>query len=171
VKGLTGILILAGLALLAPATASAAPRACTKSVIEQKILHQDLLTQGQLDDAGIDVVICGDLNGDGRAEGLFTVGSGGTAGDTHAGVLKGGPNNGVGAVAVWTERVHIAVRRRNSTTFEMSFPDYAPDDPQCCASAYRIWRYVWRTNEFGFKSWVHTSSRTVSEPPAGFKGG
>jgi hypothetical protein len=155
------------LTLLAPATANAAPRACTKSVIAEKIRHQDLLTQAQLDEGGIDAVICADLTGDGRAEGLFTVLSGGSQGDLAYGVLKGGPNNGAGGIVMWLDRPGIAIARRSSTSYEIAFPRFASGDADCCPSAYRIWRYVWR----GGPIFAHTSTTTVSSLPSRFRGG
>ena len=166
-KGLTTFLVFAGLALVAAAPATAAPRACSKSVIKDKIRHQDLLTQAQIDEGGIDAVICADLTGDGRAEGLFTVGSGGTQGDQAYGVLKGGPRNGAGGIVMWLDRPGIAIARRSSTSYEIAYPRFAAGDAGCCPSAYRIWRYVWR----GGPIFAHASSATISSLPSRFRGG
>jgi hypothetical protein len=168
VKGLTAILIFAGMAILAPATANAAPRVCSKSVIEQKLLEETDVTQTQLDEGGIDDVICGDLTGDGGAEALFTVGSGGSQGNAAVGVIQGFSDNSVGMVMFYDEHPGVAIARRNSTTFEIGFPRFSRNDADCCPSAYRIWRYQYLPKRS--PTFVHTKSSTVKRLPSRFRG-
>ena len=83
------VLALATLALL-PATASAKPQICDADVIQQALIDAGKLTA---EDVGfgmvVDLVRCGDVTADGDTDAVFTVASGGTAGDTHFGVLRG----------------------------------------------------------------------------------
>ena len=83
------MIALAGLALL-PSAAAAKPRVCQAAAVQQALIDAGKLTA---EDVGfgmvVDVVRCGDITADGDADGLFTVASGGTAGDTRFGVFRG----------------------------------------------------------------------------------
>jgi hypothetical protein len=144
---LTLIGLLTTSALLAPA-AQAKPPLCTASVIEATLIGAGDLTQDEVDaDAGVNLIRCGDVTGDGATDVLFTVASGGTAGDTHFGVIEGGAD-GAGEVAVYKTAYKVGVARHDSRSFDILQPYYRENDPNCCPSSYRQTRYTWAGTRF-----------------------
>src|SRR5215216_4631528 len=92
---LTLVAALAGLTLLAPAGASA--QDCSAEVVQQTLVSAGKLTQEQIDNGVVvDLVRCGDVTGDGASDAVYTLASGGTAGDTRFGVLAGNPDGTLG---------------------------------------------------------------------------
>ena len=81
---------LAGLTLLLPAGASA--QGCSAEVVQQTLVSAGKLTQEQIDSGVVvSLVRCGDVTGDGVSDAVYTLTSGGTAGDTRFGVLGATP--------------------------------------------------------------------------------
>jgi len=137
------------LAALAPA-AEARPPLCTPEVIESNLIGAGHLTQEDIDaDAGVNLVRCGDVTGDGATDALFTVASGGTAGDTHFGVLEGGAD-GAGEVVLYKQGYKVGLARHNAKSFDVLQPHYASADANCCPSSFRQTRFTWTGS--GFKA-------------------
>ena len=142
------VLAPAALALL-PATAAAKPQVCDPDVIQQALIDAGKLTA---EDVGfgmvVDLVRCGDVTADGDTDALFTVASGGTAGDTHFGVLRGKADGSPGALALYREGYKVGIARRNRRSFAVLQPHYAKNDANCCPSSYRLRRYTWTGSRF-----------------------
>jgi hypothetical protein len=127
-RGLALTLALAGLAL--PASAAAAkPPVCSTSVVRQALIDRGKLTaEGIGFGEDVDVVRCGDVTGDGASDALFTIASGGTAGDTRFGVLRGRGDGSPGALVLYRQGYKIGVARRNRRSFEVLQPHYRSGD-------------------------------------------
>ena len=137
---------LGGLALIAPAT-HARPPACSVDVVQQALLTSGKLTQEDIDNqAGVSLVRCGDMTGDGVSDALFTIASGGTAGDTHFGVLKGNADGTLGARILYKQAYKVGIARHSSRSFDVLQPFYAAHDPNCCPSSFRQTRYTFSGN-------------------------
>jgi hypothetical protein len=136
-------LLIAALPLLAFApSAHAAPPICTQSVIEATLT-------GAVDDIGgegVDLIRCGDVTGDGATDAVFTVASGGTAGDTHFGVIEGSGDGG--EVILYKDAYKVGIARHNKTSFDVLQPVYGKHDPNCCPSSFRQTRYTWTGSKF-----------------------
>lgn len=140
-------LAILALAVLSPA-AEARPPLCAPEVIESNLVGAGHLTQEDIDaDAGVNLVRCGDVTGDGATDALFTVASGGTAGDTHFGVIEGGAD-GAGEVVLYKQGYKVGLARRNAKAFDVMQPHYASADANCCPSSYRQTRYTWTGTRF-----------------------
>jgi hypothetical protein len=141
-------LALAALALL-PSAAAAKPRVCQADVIQQALIDAGKLTA---EDVGfgvvVDLVRCGDVTNDGGTDALFTLASGGTAGDTHFGVLLGDADGAPGALALYRQGYKIGVARRNRRSFDVLQPHYESDDANCCPSSFRQRRFTWTGSHF-----------------------
>ena len=142
------LLALAGLALL-PASAAATPGVCKAATIQQALIDAGKLTE---EDVGfgvvVDVVRCGDITADGDSDGLFTLASGGTAGDTRFGVFRGGAAGKPGALVLWRPGYKIGVARRNRRSFDVLQPHYKANDANCCPSSFRQRRFTWAGDHF-----------------------
>ena len=79
---------------------------------------------------------------------MFTVASGGTAGDTHFGVLRGDADGSPGALALYRDGYKIGIARRNRRSFAVLQPRYAENEANCCPSSYRLRRYTWTGSRF-----------------------
>ena len=138
----------AALALL-PATATAKPQVCDADVIQQALIDAGKMTA---EDVGfgmvVDLVRCGDVTADGDTDAVFTVASGGTAGDTHFGVLRGDADGSPGALALYRDGYKIGIARRNRRSFAVLQPHYAENEANCCPSSYRLRRYTWTGSRF-----------------------
>ena len=134
------ILILTASVLTVPAAAAqAAPPLCTADVIEQTLLGSGNLTQDEIDaDAGVNLIRCGDVTGDGATDAVFTVASGGTAGDISFGVIEGGAD-GAGEVVLFKDGYKIGIARHDSRSFDVLQPYYGKTDPNCCPSSSNCW--------------------------------
>ena len=142
------MIALAGLALL-PSAAAAKPRVCQAAAVQQALIDAGKLTA---EDVGfgmvVDVVRCGDITADGDADGLFTVASGGTAGDTRFGVFRGDSDGNPGALELWRPGYKVGVARRNRRSFDVLQPHYDADDANCCPSSFRQRRFTWTGRHF-----------------------
>jgi hypothetical protein len=145
---LIGAMTAACVAAPAPAAVTAPPL-CTADSINQMLIAAGKLTQEDVDnDAATSLIRCGDVTNDGTADALFTVASGGTAGDTHFGVFKGAPDGMSGSLILYRSAYKVGVARHNSRSFDVIQPHYAGDDPNCCPSSFRIRRYTWTAARF-----------------------
>jgi hypothetical protein len=144
------IVILTSCLLTLPAAAAqAAPPLCTANVIEQTLLGSGDLTQDELDaDAGVNLIRCGDVTGDGATDVLFTLASGGTAGDTRFGVLQGNADGTLGKRILNRSGYKIGIARHNRRSFDVMQPHYRATDPNCCPSSFRQTRYTWTGKTF-----------------------
>lgn len=142
------LIALAALALL-PATAVAKPPVCNPDVIQQALIDSGKLTQ---EDVGfgevVDVVRCGDVTADDAIDAIFTVASGGTAGDTRFGVLRGNADGSAGELALYRQGYNVGVARHGRRTFDVLQPHYRKNDANCCPSSYRVRRFTWNGSRF-----------------------
>ncbi len=136
------LLSAAVVALLMPSAASAKPPLCTPDVIEAT-----LTGAGHQVDTGVNLIRCGDVTGDGATDVVFTVASGGTAGDTHFGVVQGGAD-GAGEVVLYRDAYNVGIARHSSRSFDVMQPHYRSDDANCCPSSFRQTRYTWTGSKF-----------------------
>jgi hypothetical protein len=132
-------------AALAPAAQAQPPSLCSASVIEQTLVGAGRSSADE--GADVNLIRCGDLTNDGAPDVLFTIASGGTAGDTHFGVIQGGAD-GAGEVALYRSGYKLGVARRNGTSFDVLQPHYRANDPNCCPSSFRQTRYTWTGTRF-----------------------
>jgi hypothetical protein len=136
----------AGLAALAPAGAAAKPQICFRGAIDQL-----LVADGKLDEAAVkahedvDLVRCGDVTNDGTADAVFTIASGGTAGDTRFGVYRGGAEP---QLVLYRGAYKVGIARHNRRSFDVLQPHYRRNDPNCCPSSFRERRYTWTGHRF-----------------------
>jgi hypothetical protein len=153
---------MAGLILAPPAGASA-PN-CSAEVVQQMLLTAGKLTQEQIDEGVVvDLVRCGDVTGDGASDAVYTLASGGTAGDTRFGVLSGNADGTLGKRIFSKSGYKIGIARHNSTSFDVLQPFYKSTDANCCPSSFRQTRYTW--NGSTFKA---GKAKKLKKPPARF---
>jgi hypothetical protein len=154
------LIALPALLALAPA-AHAAPALCTADVIETTIAGSGTELGGE----GVNLIRCGDVTGDGATDAVFTVASGGTAGDTHFGVIEGGAD-GAGELALYKKAYKVGVARHNRTSFDVLQPFYGKNDPNCCPSSFRQTRYTWTGAKFkaGKAKTLKTAPRRFYKP-------
>jgi hypothetical protein len=139
---------LAAFALLAPA-AHAKPALCTQDAIQQALIDAGKLTQHAIDGGEtVDLIRCGDVTADGDADALFTVASGGTAGDTRFGVIQGHRDGSARRLLLWRSGYKLGISRRTKRAFEIIQPHYKAGEPNCCPSSFRIRRYTWTGHRF-----------------------
>jgi hypothetical protein len=140
---------LAGLVVLVPATTASAQEGCSVEAVQQALMAAGQLTQEDIDGGfAVSVVRCGDITDDGVTDALFTLASGGTAGDIRFGVLQGGPNNILGKRILFKQAYKVGVARHNSRSFDVIQPHYDSDDANCCPSSFRQTRYTWNGSHF-----------------------
>lgn len=142
VGAMRSLLISVAALLVLPAAASAKPPLCTPDVIAAT-----LVGAGHETDGVVNLIRCGDVTGDGATDVLFTVASGGTAGDTHFGVIEGGAD-GAGEVVLYRSAYKAGIARHNSRSFDVMQPYYRSDDANCCPSSFRQTRYTWTGERF-----------------------
>jgi hypothetical protein len=136
------------LALAAALTALLAP-ACSPATVQQTLLSSGKLTQEQIDGGEVvSLVRCGDVTDDGVPDVLYTLASGGTAGDTHFGVLEGNADGTPGARILYRQGYKIGVARHSRRAFDVLQPHYRAHDPNCCPSSFRRTRYTWNGSRF-----------------------
>ena len=138
--------VLLASAVLVPSAQAAPAPLCAPDAIEAA-----LTGAGHPTHAGVHLVRCGDVTGDGAADALFTVASGGTAGDTHFGVI-GARADGASEVVLFEEAYRVGVARRSSRSFDVLQPHYRAKDANCCPSSFRPTRYTWTGSEFRTKA-------------------
>ena len=142
--------IAAVLSGLAPAAAAArtTPQVCTPSVIQQVLIDAGKLSQDDVENGiVVDLVRCGDVTADRESDAIFTLASGGTAGDTRFGVLKGAGGAPAG-LATLQQGYKIGIARHDKRSFDVLQPHYAGGDPNCCPSSFRQRRYTWTGSRF-----------------------
>jgi hypothetical protein len=154
----------AGALALVAAPAGARPSVCTAPVIRQALIAAGKMDQQAFDlGESVGVIRCGDVTADGAADALFTIASGGTAGDVRFGVLRGGTDGSAAGLALFKQGYAIGVARHNRRSFDVIQPHYRANDPNCCPSSFRIRRYTWTGT--GFKK---GKSRKVKHAPRRF---
>jgi hypothetical protein len=145
VRAVRSLLVLAAFALFAPA-AHAKPQVCIPGAVDQLLIADGKLTETDISDhAGVDLVRCGDVTGDGVKDALFAVASGGTAGDTRFGVYRGGDSP---KLVLWKQGYKVGLARANARAFDVLQPHYKDDEPNCCPSSFRVRRYTWNGRRF-----------------------
>jgi hypothetical protein len=145
---LVGVAAAACVAAAAPA--GAAPAVCTADVVHQTLIAAGKLTQQDIDEFGVkvDLLRCGDVTNDGASDALFTLASGGTAGDTVFGVVRGNPDGTAGGLVLFKQAYKVGVARHNSRSFDVLQPHYGKNDANCCPSSFRQRRYTWTGTRF-----------------------
>jgi hypothetical protein len=123
------------LAVLAPG-ASAKPAVCRAHTIARA-----LKAAGK--PHAVDLIRCGDVTADGRADAVFTVASGGTAGDTSFGVLRADRR-----LVLYRRGYKVGIARHSDRSFDVLQPHYGPTDPNCCPSSFRLTRWTWTGTRF-----------------------
>jgi hypothetical protein len=107
-------------------------------------LTQDAIDGGE----AVDLIRCGDVTSDGASDAVFTIASGGTAGDIRFGVVQGGADGSAGRLVLWRQGYKVGVARVNSKAFDILQPHYGVNDPNCCPSSFREVRYTWNGTTF-----------------------
>jgi len=139
--------LLAPLAL--PGGAAAQPPLCTADAIQDTLVAAGKLTPEAIElGVVVDLVRCGDVTKDGDTDALFTLASGGTAGDTRFGVLRGTSDGSAPQLVLFKQGYKIGIARRNRRSFEIIQPHYKAGEPNCCPSSFRKRRYTWRGDHF-----------------------
>jgi hypothetical protein len=140
---------LAGLTLLIPATQASAQEGCSVEAVQQALMAAGKLTQEDVDNGVMPgLVRCGDVTADGVTDAVFTLTSGGTAGDTRFGVLQGGANGILGKRILFKQGYKVGIARHNNRSFDVMQPYYDSDDANCCPSSFRQTRYTWNGTRF-----------------------
>jgi hypothetical protein len=136
---------LAGVAAPAP-PAGAKPQICFASALDQL-----LVADGKLNEAAVkahedvDLVRCGDVTNDGTTDAVFTINSGGTAGDIRFGVYRGGASP---KLVLFKSAYKVGIARHDRRSFDVLQPHYGANDPNCCPSSFREQRYTWTGSRF-----------------------
>jgi hypothetical protein len=136
---------LVGLAVSVPA-AHAKPPVCFATAIDQVLVADGKLTEQDVTrHTDVDLVRCGDVTGDGVADAVFTVFSGGTAGDTRFGVLDGGAD---AKILLYRQAYKVGIARHDRRSFDILQPHYGRNDPNCCPRSFREQRFTWNGARF-----------------------
>jgi len=152
---------LAAAAALLPSAASAKPQVCFKSAVRQLLIADGKLDQQALKwHEDVDLVRCGDVTADGVADAVFTVSSGGTAGDTRFGVYRGGTSP---QLVLYKGAYKVGIARHDRRSFDVIQPHYGRNDPNCCPSSFRERRYSWTGSRF-----KAGPTQKLKHPPARF---
>jgi hypothetical protein len=142
------LIALAALALL-PASAAATPPVCSPTVIQDALIAAGKLTQQDIHFGEVvDLVRCHDVTDDDMIDAVFTLASGGTAGDTHFGVLLGRADGSSGALALYRSGYKVGVAIHNRHSFATLQPHYRKFDANCCPSSFRQRRFTWTGDHF-----------------------
>jgi hypothetical protein len=135
---------LAGLAVSVPA-AHAKPQVCIPAAIQQSLVAAGKLTPADIKGhMVVDLVRCGDVTADGVTDAVFTVASGGTAGDIRFGVIHGSD----GAVLLYRSGYKVGIARHDKRSFDILQPHYGRNDPNCCPRSFREQRFTWNGARF-----------------------
>jgi hypothetical protein len=144
---LAAALVVAPLAL--PGGAAAKPPMCEHGAVQQLLVADGKLTPEGIElGADVDLIRCGDVTRDGDTDVVFTIASGGTAGDTRFGVYRGSADGGAPELVLFRQGYKIGIARRNRRSFEVIQPHYKAGEPNCCPSSFRKRRYTWRGDHF-----------------------
>jgi hypothetical protein len=146
----TRLLLIALTALvLLPASAAANPAVCSPTVIQDALIAAGKLTEEDIHFGEVvDLVRCHDVTDDDKIDAVFTVASGGTAGDTHFGVLLGREDGSSGALELYRSGYKVGVAIRSRHAFETLQPHYKRNDANCCPSSFRLRRFTWTGDHF-----------------------
>ena len=137
-----------GLAL-AVALLPATPPVCTERTVQQTLVDGGRLTREDVDHGMVvDLVRCGDVTDDGSTDAVFTVASGGSAGDTRFGVLRGGADGAPVKLLLYRQGYSIGIARHSRRAFDVIQPYYNRGDANCCPSSFRVRRYTWNGSRF-----------------------
>jgi hypothetical protein len=148
VPRLAFLIALIALALL-PASAAAKPAVCNPTVIQDALIASGKLTEEAIGfGQKVDLVRCHDVTNDDKIDAVFTVASGGTAGDTRFGVLLGREDGSSGKLELYRAGYKVGVSVRTRHSFETIQPHYRAHDPNCCPSSFRIRRFTWTGDHF-----------------------
>jgi hypothetical protein len=135
--------------LAVPAGAAARPPVCAPDAVRQALIDLGKLTPAGIElGEDVDPIRCGDVTRDGAADALFTIASGGTAGDIRFGVLRGSAEGSAPALVLYKPSYKVGIARRNHRSFETLMPHYKAGEPNCCPSSFRKRRYTWRGDHF-----------------------
>jgi hypothetical protein len=135
---------LVGLAVAVPA-AHAKPQVCIPAAIQQSLVAAGKLTPADIKGhMVVDLVRCGDVTADGVTDAVFTVASGGTAGDIRFGVIHGSD----GAILLYKSGYKVGIARHDKRSFDILQPHYGPHDPNCCPRSFREQRFTWTGHRF-----------------------
>src|SRR5690242_744826 len=119
--------LLAGLLVFVPA-GQAKPAACGAAAIQQTLIGAGRLVQDDVDNGmKVDLVRCGDVTADGAPDAVFTIASGGTAGDIRFGVIDGAG----GGVLLYKDAYQVGIARHNDRSFDVLQPHFGRSDPNC----------------------------------------
>jgi hypothetical protein len=141
------LMVLAPLAV--PAGATAKPPVCAPDAVRQTLIDLGKLTPEGIElGEDVDLIRCGDVTNDGITDAVFTIASGGTAGDIRFGVLRGGSDGRAPALVLNKQGYKVGIARRNHRSFEVVQPRYKAGEPNCCPSSFRKRRYTWRGDHF-----------------------
>jgi len=144
---LAALMVLAPLAL--PAGAAAKPPMCATDAVQQRLIDLGKLTPEGIElGEVVGLVRCGDVTKDGDTDAVFTIASGGTAGDVRFGVLRGSSDGSAPELVLFKQGYKIGIARRNHRSFEVIQPHYKAGEPNCCPSSFRVRRYTWRGDHF-----------------------
>ena len=144
---LTLVAALAGLTFLAPQ--ASAQEGCSVEAVQQALFAAGQLSQDDIDGGvAVDLVRCGDVTDDGVTDAVYTLSSGGTAGDTQFGVLRGNADNTLGKRVLNKKGYKIGIARHNRKSFDVMQPFYKSTDANCCPSSFRQTRYSWTGTKF-----------------------
>jgi hypothetical protein len=137
---------LAGLVALSPPAALAKPQICFATALDQLLVADGKLTEDAVKHhRDVDLVRCGDVTADGTTDAVFTVNSGGTAGDTRFGVYRGGATP---KLVLFKSAYKAGIARHDRRSFDVLQPHYGRNDPNCCPSSFRERRYTWAGSRF-----------------------
>src|SRR4051794_1330665 len=118
-------------------------------MIQDALIAAGKLTQEGVDNGEVvDLVRCHDVTADDKIDAVFTIASGGTAGDTRFGVLLGREYGSNGALALFRPGYKIGVAIRSRPAFETLQPHYRKNDANCCPSSFRLRRFTWTGDHF-----------------------
>ena len=155
------------LPLMLPGGAAAKPPLCTADVIRDTLVAAGKLTPEAIElGEVVDLIRCGDVTKDGDTDVVFTLASGGTAGDTRFGVLRGSSDGSAPQLVLFKQGYKIGIARRNHRSFEVLQPHYKAGEPNCCPSSFRIQRYSWNGRHF-----TAGPAQKVKHPPHRFRVG
>ena len=144
---LTLAAVFAALTLLPATRASAAE--CSAEAAQSFLLASDELTQEEIDnDVVVNLVRCGDVTGDGASDVVYTLTSGGTAGDTQLRRDQGQRRRHLGGQILLKKGYKIGIARANRKAFDVMQPYYKSTDANCCPSSFRQTRYTWNGTKF-----------------------
>jgi hypothetical protein len=133
--------------LILPTHAAAAT--CDAETTQGFLLASDALTQDDIDGGVVvNLVRCGDVTGDGASDVVYTLTSGGTAGDTQFGVIKGNADGTLSGQILRKKGYKLGIARANRKAFDVMQPYYRKTDANCCPSSFRQTRYTWTGSKF-----------------------